>query len=152
MKSDNLMRLPSEEEVNAAKELSRPLSKYTDQERVRVSIKTEDNGVADEMVIPGHFVQIMLRVFSEMSKGNAINIMPVHYELSTQEAANILNVSRPYLVKLLEGGEIDFHKVGAHRRVKFEDIMKYKNDIDSKRRDSLAELSKLSQESGMGYN
>jgi excisionase family DNA binding protein len=152
MKRDNLLHLPSEEEVNAAKELSRPLSKYADKERVRVSIKGEDDGVADEMVIPGQFVQIMLRVFSEMSKGNAINILPVHYELSTQEAANLLNVSRPYLVKLLENGDIPFHKVGVHRRVKFEDVMKYKSDIDGKRYEALSELAALSQDMGMGYN
>jgi excisionase family DNA binding protein len=74
------------------------------------------NGESDDLVLPGHVLQIVLDVLSEMSKGNAISLIPHHQELSTQEAANLLNVSRPFLVGLLEKGGIPFRKVGAHRR------------------------------------
>ena len=86
-----------------------------------------------------------------MSKGNAISLIPHHQEISTQEAAKLLNVSRPFLVGLLENGEIPFRKVGAHRRVKLTDVLEYKDQSDAKRLQALNELTALSQEEGMGY-
>jgi len=95
-------------------------------------------------------MQILLDVLSEMSNGNAISLIPHNQEVSTQEAANILNVSRPFLVKLLEGGDIPFHKVGSHRRVKLQDIISYKQRVDEQRNAALDELAQLSQSEGMG--
>jgi len=81
--------------------------------------------------------------------GKAVSVIPVDKELTTQEAADILNVSRPFLVKLLEKGEIPFIKVGTHRRVRFNDLMEYKKRHDVERRHGLAELTQLSQELGL---
>lgn len=72
--------------------------------------------------------------------------MPTNKELTTQEAADLLNVSRPYLIKLLEAGELAFTKVGTHRRIRFSDLMSYKEERDNSRKQGLAELAKLSQE------
>ncbi|WP_050978415.1 helix-turn-helix domain-containing protein [Beggiatoa alba] len=77
--------------------------------------------------------------------------MPIHAELTTQEAAELLNVSRPYLVSLLEKGEIPFHKIGSHRRVLAKDIIEYKKNLQAKRLETLNELTALSQTLGMGY-
>ncbi len=106
---------------------------------------------SDELILPGHVVQILLNVLSEMSRGNAVSLIPIHQELSTQEAASLLNVSRPFLVGLLERNEIPFRKVGAHRRVLFRDVMAYKDAIDRKREQSLDELTAMSQQEDMGY-
>lgn len=150
MSSSNVMQLPTDQEVEEAKLSSRTLSKYADADRVQLSIKGSNNQ-SDELVLPGHALQLLLDVLSEMSQGNAIGIMPIHAELSTQDAANILNVSRPFLVGLLENGDIPFHKVGTHRRVLAKDVIEYKQRIDTERMATLDKLTEESQKLGMGY-
>ena len=147
---NNVVQLPTEQEVEEAKLSSRTLSKYSNAERVQLSIKGSNNE-SDDLILPGHALQILLDVLSEMSRGNAISIIPIHAELSTQEAANILNVSRPFLVGLLEKGDINFHKVGSHRRVLAKDVIEYKKRIDSERTLTLDKLAEESQKLGMGY-
>ena len=130
--SSNVVRLPTKKEIEEAKLSSRTLSEYADAERVKLSIEGSNNE-SDELILPGHALQLLLDVLSEMSQGNAISIMPIHAELSTQEAANILNVSRPFLVSLLEKGEIEHRKVGTHRRVLAKNVFDYKQRIDDER-------------------
>jgi len=150
MASNNIVQLPTSQDVEDAKRSSRTLSKYADAERVQLSIKG-NNDQQDELVLPGHVLQILLDVLAEISHGNAISIMPVHAELSTQNAADMLNVSRPFLVSLLENNVIPHHKVGTHRRVLAKDVVEYKQTIDKKRLETLDELTALSQDLGMGY-
>ena len=150
MSAQETFHLPNQDEVEQAKVSSRTLSKYAGVERVQMTLKV-DGQPTEDLILPGHVLQILLEVLSEMSKGNAISLVPHHHELSTQEAANLLNVSRPFLVGLLEKGEIDFRKVGTHRRVLLKDVMAYKESIDQRRKASLDELTALSQEEGMGY-
>lgn len=150
MSAQKIVHLPTQAEVEQAKISSRTLSKYTDVDRVQLSLRGS-NGESDDLVLPGHVLQILLDVLSEMSKGNAISLLPHHQEVSTQEAANLLNVSRPFLVGLLEKGEIPFRKVGAHRRVLLTDVLAYKEKTDRLRTQALDELTALSQEEDMGY-
>ncbi|WP_143870008.1 helix-turn-helix domain-containing protein [Catenovulum sediminis] len=150
MSSATLLHLPTSDEIDVAKRSSRTLAKYASVDRVQMSIRGS-NGEGEQFVLPGHVMQILLDVLSEISNGNAISLIPHNQEVSTQEAANILNVSRPFLIKLLEGGNIPFHKIGTHRRVKLQDILTYKQQIDEKRNQALDELSELSQSEGMGY-
>ncbi len=151
MTASNVVQLPTSQEVEEAKASSRTLAKYAAAERVQLSIKSS-NGENDELILPGYALQLLLDILSEMSRGNAISIMPVHAELSTQEAANILNVSRPFLVGLLDDGIIPHRKVGAHRRVLAKDVIDYKQQIDAKRMESLNTLTAESQDLGMGYD
>lgn len=150
MTAQNVVHLPTQAEVEQAKISSRTLSKYADVDRVQLSLRGS-NGESDDLVLPGHVLQILLDVLSEMSKGNAISLIPHHQEVSTQETANLLNVSRPFLVGLLEKGEIPFRKVGAHRRVLLTDVLAYREKTEQLRTQALDELSALSQDENMGY-
>jgi excisionase family DNA binding protein len=150
MSAQKIVHLPTQAEVEQAKISSRTLSKYADVDRVQLALRG-CNGESDDLVLPGHVLQILLDVLSEMSKGNAISLIPHHQEVSTQEAANLLNVSRPFLVGLLEKGEIPFRKVGAHRRVLLTDVLAYREKTELLRTQALDELTDLSQEEDMGY-
>lgn len=150
MSTQKIVHLPTQTEVEQAKQSSRTLSKYANADRVQLALRG-NNGESDDLVLPGHVLQILLDVLSEMSQGNAISLIPYHQEVSTQEAANLLNVSRPFLVKLLEHGDIPFRKVGAHRRVLLQDLLDYKERIDQQRSQTLDELGQFSQDEGMGY-
>ncbi len=150
MSAQKTLHLPLPAEIEQAKVSSRTLAKYADAERVQLSL-TGSNGEKDDLILPGHTLQLLLDVLSEISKGNAISLIPHHQEVSTQEAANLLNVSRPFLVKLLEQNDIPFRRVGAHRRVLLRDVLAYKERVDQQRNQALNDLAALSQQEGMGY-
>ena len=100
--------------------------------------------------LPDSAFRALAVVVAAMSRGQAITLIPVGQELTTQQAAEILHVSRPHLTKLLEAGEIPFHKVGTHRRVAIEDVLAYRERRAGQRADALRELTRLGQELG-GY-
>lgn len=105
----------------------------------------------ETLEIPTSVYKALVQAVTAMSQGNAVSIIPVHHELTTQQAADLLNVSRPHLVKLLDAGDIPFHKTGAHRRVYFEDLARYRDVRDAERRKALRELTSKSAEYGLDY-
>ncbi|WP_205623020.1 helix-turn-helix domain-containing protein [Sciscionella marina] len=100
----------------------------------------------DPVTIPRPAMDLLVRVLAAMSAGQAVNVMPAHAELTTRQAADLLNVSRPFLIGLLESGEIQFRKVGTHRRVYVESLLDYQRRDGAQRLDAADELSKLSQD------
>ena len=103
----------------------------------------------DEIELPLSVFQILQRIIEHMMHGRAISIVPVNKELSTQDAADILNVSRPFLISLLEAGTIPFSKVGTHRRIRFTDLMEYKKHRDEERERGLENIVRISEELGL---
>src|SRR5580704_16253213 len=103
-------------------------------------------GTEDALVIPRPTAVMFAQILDLLAQGRGVQIFPKEVELSTQKAADMLNVSRPYLIGLLEAGRIPFRKVGRHRRVRFEDLMDYKRRDDRSRRAAADELTKLSEE------
>ncbi len=145
--------LPTEQEAQLATESSRQLATILGKRRKNVlPIQIlPDDGTGETVEIPLSAFRLLADILTQMAKGNAVSLIPIHAELTTQEAADLLNVSRPYLVELLEQRKIPFRKVGSHRRVLFQDLMAYKQDIDSKRLKVLDELAALNQELGLDY-
>jgi excisionase family DNA binding protein len=143
-----MLRQPTEpvmakqQEVQSLKQLERMLILADSQVKL-----VGANG--EEINIPESVYQVLRQVVSAMASGQGISIVCQQQEMTTQQAADFLNVSRPYLIKLLEQGEIPYIKVGAHRRVCFEDLKKYKQQRDQKRSQILQQLIEISEEAGL---
>lgn len=103
----------------------------------------------DALVVPREAAVLLAKILGFLAHGEGVNVMPESAELTTQQAAEFLNVSRPYLIKLLESGEIPFRMVGTHRRVRFQDLHEYKTRDDLARRRAADELTELTQELGL---
>ena len=102
-----------------------------------------------EIELPNSVFEALCQVIYHMMRGQAISVIPVNKEVTTQEAADFLNVSRPYLIKLVERGDIPFTLVGSHRRIRFSDLIAYKKKRDAKRVKGLAEIAHISEDEGM---
>jgi excisionase family DNA binding protein len=106
-------------------------------------------GEADALILPRPIVVLFAQILGTLAQGKGVQIMPKDMELTTQQAADLLNVSRPYLIGLLEAGKIGYRKVGKHRRVTFEAIMEYRRRDDAERRAAADELAGLTEELGL---
>jgi excisionase family DNA binding protein len=143
---------PSEDDSRLAEESSRRLTKFLGKHRKGFRLRVQADDEPEETVaIPTSAFRLLNDILTEMAKGNAVTLIPVHAELTTQQAADILNVSRPFLVRLVEEGRIPCRKVGTHRRIRFQDLLQYKRQIDRDRTKALEELAAQAQELNMGY-
>ncbi|WP_030201024.1 helix-turn-helix domain-containing protein [Streptomyces sp. NRRL S-87] len=131
--------------ARALRPVKRSLARSPHAERIRFRI---EDGNAD-LELPREAVELLATVLSHMAAGRAVSIVPEHAELTTQQAADMLNVSRPFLIGLLDAGEIDFRKVGTHRRIKAQSLLEYQRRDDRRRREAADELTALNQEMGL---
>jgi len=144
--------LPDDKEIAAAVESRRQLAAFlsTKLETQRIDI-VDDEQRSHTVELPVFALRLLDEILGELAMGNAVKVVPIHAELTTQEGADLLNVSRPHLVKLLDESVIPHTKVGRHRRVKFADLMAYKQRRDAESRQAMDELAAQAQELGMGY-
>lgn len=110
-----------------------------------------EGGTTQQIRISAPALRFLFAALSEIASGKGVSLLPLNEEVTTQQAADILNVSRPYLVGLLEKGEMPFRKVGNQRRVPLQEVLAYKTRTDIDRRAALNELARLGQEMGLGY-
>ncbi|MET0570507.1 MAG: helix-turn-helix domain-containing protein [Pedobacter agri] len=103
----------------------------------------------ERIKIPSRALEFLSDILKAMSEGKPISIIPIATEVTTQKAAEILGCSRPYLIKLLEEGQIQFVKVGKHRRIKFEDVVSYKQKMKKDQKQNLIDIMTFDEENGL---
>lgn len=143
--------VPSKKEAAIAEQSIKELMPYIKSSKYQSFELLRKGGHGKPVIIPAAALRLLFDILANMAKGNAVTLIPVHAELTTQEAADLLNVSRPYLVELLEQGKIPFRKVGTRRRIFVNDLLHYKEKTDKARRKVLEELAAQAQELDMGY-
>ncbi|HBE20649.1 MAG TPA: DNA-binding protein [Cyanobacteria bacterium UBA11149] len=149
----NKPAIPTEADAKLSQESSRILASHLRLKQPTKQLKVvEEDGREQTVEIPTAAFNLLVDILSLMAQGNTVTLIPIHGELTTQEAADILNVSRPFLVKQIESGLLPCRRVGRHRRILFEDLMMYKQIVDSKRMEALDQLAAQAQELKMGYD
>lgn len=148
-------RLDSKEEIELAKAAQRSLVSALDHSRA-VNIAIIEDGIeklddSPILKLPPKVLRLFADLLGSLAQGKAVSVIPKELDITTQEAAMFLNVSRPYFVRLLEEGKIPFHKVGTHRRVRFEDVVQYREARRKRSQEALQELTDQAQELGLGY-
>jgi len=138
--------VPSTDDSRIAKQSSRTLARYASH-----SLSVRVSNTNDTVELPEGAVRLLVDILANMAEGNAVTLIPVHAELTTKQAADLLGVSRPFLIRLLEDGAIPYHKVGTHRRVFFEDVRAYKKRVTKERESALDQLVAESQSLNLGY-
>jgi len=146
--SDQTTPPPSDEDMKIAAESSRQIAALIGKgEKAQIRIVDGDQ----DITVPVSAMRMLVDILAHMAEGEAVALIPQHAELTTQQAADFLNVSRPFFVKLLEEGKLAFHKVGSHRRVYFRDLVAYKEQSMEEQRKALDALSAQAQDLKMGY-
>lgn len=151
MAQRDYQRLPDDKTAKLARasaaELSQLLDRFPDSKQSHVKIEIDEQ----DIILPVQALVLLRNLLDELARGNEVTIVPLDAELTTQQAADILNVSRPYLINLLERGELQFTKVGTHRRIQLMDLMAYKNVVKKRSSTAMDELVKIAQEANLGY-
>lgn len=145
---------PTEAEAQAAAQAARllsPLLKASRRGGSHVVLRPEDSRIKETVSVPRSALVLLVRVLEQMAQGNAVTLVPIHAELTTQEAADLLNVSRPFLIGLLDQGRIPFHKTGTHRRIFFKDLLVFKEQEKLRQEKVLHALAEDDQDLDLGY-
>jgi excisionase family DNA binding protein len=141
--------VPTQNETKMAEDASRILATLSTRTELHLELQGDHERM--NMVLPPNIVRVIQRVLTELAQGNAVTVMPISAELTTQEAADFLNVSRPFIVKQIEEKKIPHRKVGTHRRIRVQDLLDYKKAIDAARHQNLDDLTSEAQRLGLGY-
>jgi excisionase family DNA binding protein len=146
------VKVPSPKEAEQAQAAVRALSRLPRKKSPR-TLRVQPEGAKEQVTVtvPTEAFELFLDILAQMANGNAVSIVPVHAELTTQQAAGLLNVSRPFLVRLLDDNKIPYRTVGTHRRVMVADLLAYKERDGAHRKKVADELAEEAQKHGLGY-
>jgi excisionase family DNA binding protein len=148
MESVDEIKRPTKEEQKAALESYDALASTLEQIHSEYpEIEIEETN--ERIKIPLNALKLLAKILKETSQGKPISIVPIATEITTQAAAELMGCSRPYLIKLLETGEIKFTKIGKHRRIRYQDVLEYKKKVKAEQRQLLVEMMKADEESGL---
>lgn len=136
-------RLPSPGERTAANQLRKILASQTGDHDRSIRVLEPGTDKPAEITLTPYLSTLLMEVLRPIGAGDAVTLVPVSQMLTTQQAADILNVSRPFLIGLLERKEIEHQKVGRHRRIRAEDLFSYRDRRDENRKLALADLAKI---------
>jgi len=150
---DAVLEIPNKEEQRIAQTcvtaLGTKSKKIFNGHSVNVRIKIQND--ADFVSIPKKAFSLLLEILSNMAEGKSMTLIPSDADISTQQAADMLNVSRPHVVKLLETGVMPFKKVGSHRRIELKDLIQYEKMLQDSKEKNMSFLAKQAQELNLGY-
>ncbi|MGI4937794.1 MAG: helix-turn-helix domain-containing protein [Janthinobacterium lividum] len=150
----NSMRatLPGAKDIAAALASSRQLTSFISTETITQRVELINDAQQREVIeLPMIALRLLNQILIELASGHSVKVVPIYAELTTQEGADMLNISRPHLIKLLESGALPYTKTGRHRRVKFADLMHYKEQREQISHDAMDALAAQAQELGLGY-
>ena len=142
---------PSEREAIIARTSRQLLSRYAREDQP-LTLRVMDADHEEPIELPAGAVTLLLDILDAMASGRGVTLIPEDAELTTVQAADMLHVSRPFLIKLLDEGKIPYRKVGKHRRIRGEDVMNVKRAIDQEREAVLDQLVADAQKHEMGYD
>lgn len=140
---------PDETDVSTAVEALPHVKDYLASHADHLVRLVVDDGSGETLIVPRGAVELLARILAHMAAGQGVSVVPAYAELTSQQAAELLNVSRPFLIGLLEAGDIEYRRVGKHRRIKAQSLMAYMAHDDQKRREAADELTSLNQEMGL---
>ncbi len=143
--------VPTAQESKLADEIAHKLSSHLSRAR-RIDLRlSSSSGAVEHLPLPRRALELLAEILRQTAAGRAVAVLPLHQELTTQEAADLINVSRPFLITLLERGELPFRKVGSHRRIPLAAVLAFKAKADEDREQALELLAAQSQELKLGY-
>lgn len=140
---------PDESDIHAAVEALPHIKSFLAEHADSVIRLVVADDPQETLVVPRGAVELLARVLAHMAVGQGVSVVPAHAELTTQQAAELLNVSRPFLIGLLDDGKIDYRKVGKHRRIQAQSLLAYMASDDHERREAADELTQLNQDMGL---
>ena len=148
METINEIKKPSKQERKLAQKSYSPLLSAIDQLKTdQAEIEIEETG--EKIKLPVKALKLLGEILKAMIEGRPVSIVPIATEVTTQTAAELLGCSRPYLVKLLEEGKIEYTKVGKHRRIKYEDVIRYKQEMKEEQKKHLIDIMNADEELGL---
>lgn len=133
---------PSPKDIELSKQSTKKLTPFLRQTEDTVQVEID----GESITFPTSAVRLLLDILHQMSAGNAVSVIPVHAELTTQQSADFLAVSRPYLIKLINEGKLNFHMVGSHRRIFYRDLVDFRMAHLQRQKEIVEQLRKQAEE------